>query len=182
VYKRQEDPRVSLTVAAEPRADTNRQALGRITLVGDAAPVPPEHVEGASDRYFRLFPESRAYQGTHDFSCCGSEARRVRHMAGFGQSFWVEPRDWLVPAPDWQAGEAGIVEHMNSDHADAVLGIASMLWGESPSGPVEAELLAVDPEGFHVRTNRGVLYGSFEERASTTEEIRAAFVHLTRQQ
>ncbi|WP_419190806.1 DUF2470 domain-containing protein [Saltatorellus ferox] len=153
--------------------------IRRITVVGDAVPVPPEHVESAGDRYFRLLPESRAYQGTHDFSFFWIEPKRVRHIAGFGQIFWVEPEDWLAPAPDWQAGEAGIVEHMNTDHADAVLSIATLLWGETPSGPTEAELLAVDPEGFHVRTDKGVLYGSFEERASTTEEIRAAFVQLT---
>lgn len=174
------DPRVCLTLAAEARPGTNRQAVGRVTLVGDAVPVPDEHVETAGNRYFNFFPESRAYAGTHDFRFFWIEPRRVRHIAGFGQIFWVERDDWLLRSPDWQAEEAGIVQHMNEDHGDAVREIAANLLGASAAELEEAELIAVDSEGFHVRTALGIVQGSFEGACQTTDDVRQAFIQLVR--
>ncbi|QDV04974.1 Pyridoxamine 5'-phosphate oxidase [Planctomycetes bacterium Poly30] len=171
------NPRVCLTLASEPRAGTNRQAIGRVTLVGDAVPVPADHVEAAGERYFQFFPESRAYAGTHDFRFFWIEPRRIRHIAGFGQIFWVEREDWLLGSPDWHAEEAGILEHMNEDHGDAVAAIAADLLGKEVS---DARLIAVDPEGFHMRTSDGVVHGSFEKACQTTDDVRQAFIQLVR--
>lgn len=174
------DPRVCLTLASEPRAGTNRQAIGRVTLVGDAVPVPPEYAEAAGGRYFQFFPEARAYAGTHDFSFFWIEPRRIRHIAGFGQIFWVERDDWLLEAPQWQSGEPGMVEHMNADHKDAVASIAADLAGPEGEALENAELIAVDPEGFHIRTERGIVHGAFEAACSTSDEVRQAFIQLVR--
>lgn len=174
------DPRVCLTAAAEPREGRNRQALGRVTLVGDASPLPEEHVEAAGARYFQFFPEARAYAGTHDFSFFWIEPLRIRHIAGFGQIFWVEREEWLQAEPDWRAGEAGIVSHMNEDHADALQSIAKHLLGEDGAALESAELIAVDPEGFHVRSNLGVLYGGFDAPCMTADEVRQAFIREVR--
>lgn len=172
------DPRVCLTVACEPEPGRNRQALGRVTLVGDATLVPDAEQEAAGERYFQFFPESRAYAGTHDFSLYWIEPRRIRHIAGFGQIFWVERDDWLQAPPDWQPGESKIIEHMNDDHADALQTIAADLLGADGSRPKEAELLAVDPEGFHVRTENGIVYGSFDQPCRSTDEVRQGFIRL----
>lgn len=175
------DPKVCLTVASAPGVTSSRQALGRVTIVGDARPVPTERVDAVSERYFQFFPESRAYASTHDFTFYWIEPRRIRHIAGFGQIFWVEADEWLQEAPEWQPGEAGIIQHMNSDHADAVERIAAYLLElDEPTIP-GAKLIAVDPEGFHVRTSYGVLYGAFAERSMTTEAIRASFVQLSKE-
>lgn len=175
------DPRVCLTIASEPKQGRNRQALGRVTLVGDAMLVPEGDVEAAGERYFSFFPESRAYAGTHNFSFYWIEPRRIRHIAGFGQIFWVERDDWLQPSPDWKKGEAGIVEHMNEDHGDALRTIAASLLGMDWSEPKSAELVAVDPEGFHVKTEGGILYGSFDQTCQSTDDVRQAFIRQVKQ-
>lgn len=175
------DPKVCLTVATAPGGRSSRQALGRVTVIGDAELVPAERVDAVSERYFQFFPESRAYASTHDFSFYWIEPRRIRHIAGFGQIFWVEASEWLQEAPEWQQGEPGIIQHMNSDHKDAVERIAAFLLEvEEPAIP-DSQLIAVDPEGFHIRTPYGVVYGTFETRSMTTEAIRASFVQLAKE-
>jgi hypothetical protein len=43
-----------------------------------------------------------------------------------------------------------------------------------------AELVAVDPEGLHVRTERGVLYFPFDRCCATHEDVHQATVQLAR--
>ena len=175
------DPKVCLTVASAPGGSSNRQALGRVTVIGDAELVPAAHIDRVSERYFQFFPESRSYASTHDFHFYWIEPRRIRHIAGFGQIFWVETQDWLQEAPEWQQGEASIIQHMNSDHLDAVERIAAFLLEAEQSHIADSQLIAVDPEGFHLRTPHGVVYGTFAQRSMTTDAIRAAFTQLSRE-
>ncbi len=170
------DPKVCLTVIEQATGAENQQALGRVTVVGDASAVPADREDAVRERYFGFFPEARHYSQTHDFHLYWLEPRRVRFIRGFGQIFWVEAEEWSVPTPEWSAGEAGIVEHMNSDHGDSVLEIARRQVAEVE----EAELVAVDPEGFHVRADSRLLYIAFPEPCLTSAEVRAGMVQLAR--
>ena len=169
------DPRVSLTVAAE-RGEQNQQAVGRVTVIGDASLATGEEAAGALDRYLAFFPEAAAYGGAHAFSIYWIEPRRVRFIGGFGQIFWVEEPDWSVPTPEWQAGEAGIVQHMNEDHVPALKAIL-FEHGVTASNP---QLIAVDPEGFHARTEAGIHYVPFPVPCMTSDEVRQAMIQLAR--
>lgn len=171
----QADPRVSLTVVE--RGAGNPQALGRVTVVGDASPVPEAALARVSRRYYRFFPEAEAYAETHGFSFFWIEPRRVRFIGGFGQIFWIEAESWRLPTPEWAAGEQGILDHMNQDHADALDRIARR-HGATSGGA--STLLAVDPEGAHVRTGDDVLYVPFSEPAFDVDAVRAAMVRLAR--
>ncbi len=168
------DPKVCLTVAAQGGGAENQQALGRVTVVGDAHLVPADQEATVGERYFGFFPEARGYAGTHDFVFYWVESRRVRYIGGFGQIFWVEPEEWSLPTPAWGPDEGGIIEHMNTDHADAVLNIAR----QQEKKVTSAELAMLDPEGFHLRTDSGFLYIPFPEPCMTNEEVRAAMVQL----
>ena len=55
------------------------------------------------------------------------------------------------------AAEAGIIEHVNADHADAVAAIAEGLLGQAPAGTGEAwRLVAVDVDGADLATGERV--------------------------
>lgn len=171
----QANPKVSLTVVE--RAAGNPQALARVTVVGDASPVPEASLAAVSSRYYRLFPESEAYAETHGFSFFWIEPRRIRYIGGFGRIFWIEAEDWRMPTPAWAAEEPGILEHMNADHADALERIAGRAGGAPGAA---ATLVAVDPEGAHVRAGEATLYVPFREPALDMEAVRAEMVALAR--
>lgn len=155
----------------------NQQALGRATLVGDGCRVPEERAEEVAARYFAVFPEARGYGEAHSFEFFWIEPKRVRYIGGFGKIYWVETDEWSQPAPDWADGEAGMVSHMNDDHADSLLAMAQQ---HGDPGITEACLLAMDPEGFHVKTDVGVLYMAFPEPCLDAEAVREALVAMAR--
>jgi putative heme iron utilization protein len=170
------DPKVCLTVT-EGSGTENQQALGRVTVVGDAREVPADLKVVVGERYFSLFPEAREYAGTHDFLFYWVEPRRVRYIGGFGRIFWVEAEDWIVPTPAWGTDEQSIIEHMNTDHADAVVNIARQHEAREAR---RAELVSLDAEGFHLRADSTLLYIPFPAPCMTKGEIRAGMVRLAR--
>ena len=126
------DPRVSLTVVENSGGSDDVQAKGRVTCIANARPVA-ETEAGVRERYFRYFPSSRQYDQTHDFVFFRLEPVRVRFIGGFGQIFWVEPAEFMVPNPFSAVQELRIIEHMNNDHRDALNyyagGTAAMMAG-----------------------------------------------------
>lgn len=171
------DPRCCLTVV-ESTSTGDRQALGRASLLGEAHAVPDAERAAVAERYFTLFPEQRAYEQFHDFGFWRIEPLRVRWIGGFGQIQWIEPKDWLVPTPEWAAGENGIVEHMNEDHVDA---LESMLRAVLRAEPEDVVMLRCDPEGFHLRSAGAVHWIPFARACQTAHDVRMEMVRLTRE-
>ena len=169
----QANPKVSLM--AFEQGDGNKQALGRVTVVGDATAVPEHAQQAVSRRYLRFFPEAEAYAGTHDFAFYWIAPRRIRYIAGFGQIFWIEAEQWRQPSPQWSSEEQGIIDHMNQDHLDALARIALQ---HGLSGSVAPTVIAVDPEGMHLRSGEAVLYVPFASAAFELDEVRSAVIGL----
>lgn len=167
------DARCCLTVMDNGKG--NQQALGRATLVGDGCQVPGDRVEEAGERYFAVFPEARGYGEAHAFEFFWIEPKRIRYIGGFGKIYWVETEEWCQPGPEWASGEAGMVTHMNDDHGDALLAIARQ---HGSTDIVESRLLAMDPEGFHIKTNVGVLYIAFPQPCLDAKAVREALVAM----
>jgi heme iron utilization protein len=170
------DPRCCLTVFDPNRDD--KQAAGRASLLGEARPLPEPAREAAAERYLALFPEQRGLLSMRDFGFWSIEPARARWIGGFGEIHWIERDAWLLATPAWRDGERSIVSHMNEDHADALAAISKRLLGEDGG---DAELVAVDPEGFHVRTARGIHWLAFGRASHTADEVRAEMVRLTRE-
>jgi putative heme iron utilization protein len=74
--------------------------------------------------------------------------------------------------------EAGIVAHVNADHADAVAAIAEGLLGGEP-GPWR--LVALDPEGCDLALEERVLRLAFPAPAADAEAVRKALILAARQ-
>jgi len=170
------DPRCCLTVLEPTGGD--RQATGRASLLGEARPLPEAEREAAAARYLALFPEQRGFLTMRDFGFWSIEPARVRWIGGFGEIHWVERDAWLLGAPAWRDGERSIVSHMNEDHADA---LAAMCWRFLGVDGAGAELIAVDPEGFHVRAAGGVHWLAFARECRTANDVREEMVRLARE-
>ena len=134
-----------LTVAETGTGDI--QQLGRLSAIGDV-----DKVDGAQDaeRYFRYFPQSRMYHDELGFKFSRVVPRRFHWNGGFATASWFGT-DRIVRANPLTADEeAGIVAHMNGDHADAVLHYWRRAGNENAS---EAAVLMVgiDAEGMDLR-------------------------------
>lgn len=171
------DARACLTVAEALLPGEDPQAAGRASLLGEARPVPAEHVEAAAERYLALFPAQRAYQQMHDFAFWWIEPQRVRWIGGFGEIHWVERDAWLLEPPEWGAGHASIVAHMNEDHRDALEAICRHFAAVELD---DVEMVAVDPEGFHLRNAGATHWLPFARACATPNDVRAEMVRLTR--
>lgn len=164
------DPRVSLTLVESHSGDGDVQSRGRLTLMGNAAPVPPDDRQAAA-RYFRHVPESRQYDQTHDFAFYRIDPVRLRFIGGFGQIHWIEPDEFLVDNPFSDAQEARILDHMNSDHAGALTHYA---------GGKESIMTGMDSEGFDMIAAGRKLRIHFDSPVRTMEEARAALVAMSK--
>ena len=73
----------------------------------------------------------------------------VYYVGGFGVMGWVAASDYNRAQADPLAdAAAGIIEHMNTDHKDALILLARALAGIESQ---EAAMTSVDRLGFHVR-------------------------------
>lgn len=164
-------------LVSDEKAD-DKQAAGRVTVIGDVAPVPDHSIEAVKARYLRRFPGHRSYNQAHEFRYFQLSPVRVRFIGGFGDIHWIESADWLLPTPDWATEEQDIIDHMNHDHGDALV---DMCRGFFKQGVEEAGLINIDPEGFHIAAGGTVHYVRFSSHCRTTEEVRAEMVTLARE-
>jgi putative heme iron utilization protein len=166
------DPKCSLLVGEREAPDV--QATGRVTVMAQAQKLlETESVEAAAERYYRYFPESRSYHSAHDFDFWVLEPVRYRFIGGFGAIHWLDNIELANPFAG--AVEAGMVEHMNADHARA---IAHYVQLAGLPAQTAAELAGVDSEGLHLRIGQSLHWLAFAEPCNTPKQVREALVQL----
>jgi len=172
------DTRVSLTVFDREAPDL--QASGRVTYLGDAEPLAPGTArDAAAARYCRYFPEAVDYDRTHDFAFYAIRPKRLRFIGGFGAIHWLEPRHVLVRNPFDAAAERGIVEHMNVDHADAILHYCMQAGFVVPAG-LQPVLVGCDGEGIDIRVGERIRRIAFAAPVTDLKAVRATLVAMAR--
>jgi putative heme iron utilization protein len=171
-----QDARVSLTVFDPADAD-DPQAGPRLTFVADAHALAGEAADAPAERYYRYFPAARAYAGTHDFGFYALRAVRLRFIGGFGKIGWIEPAEVDLANP-LAAAEAGIVEHMNRDHADAVRAYCRHFFGRDARAAV---LVGADPDGIDLLADGVSLRLPLQARADTADAVRRQLIALLQQ-
>jgi len=131
-------------------------------------------------RYVARVPGAGSYSGAHDFAFWRMDVARVRFIGGFGRIHWVEADDYLRPEGHAGFAEAApaIIEHMNEDHADALVDYCRGLRGVTPAS---ATLTAVEAGGFFVRAHApdGLHFFPFDSEIEA-DQAREAFVGLLR--
>ena len=174
------DPRASLLVSEGGAADP--LANGRVTILG-----PCTRIEGdggsARAAFFAAHPNSSYYADFRDFAFWKLHVDHVRYIGGYGRMSWVSKADWRAAEPDpLGPSAAGIIAHMNADHADAMV-----LYCKAFSRATEitaASMTGVDRYGFDlsVMTPMGPrpVRLAFAAPVSTAEEVRAALIALAK--
>jgi putative heme iron utilization protein len=180
------DPRASLLVAQPTAGDP--LAAGRLTLMGEARTVPKAETGGARAAYLARHANASYWVDFDDFAFWRLEPADLYFVGGFGAMDWVSAADYMAAEPDplADASEA-ILQHMNDDHAGALLAYLRGSAGEGVGGsepPDEATMVAVDRLGFKVRLRTGErvhgLRVPFPRAVATAEQCREAFIDLFR--
>ncbi|HIF08464.1 MAG TPA: DUF2470 domain-containing protein [Sneathiellales bacterium] len=171
------DSRVSLLVSASTDAAPDPLAQSRVTLFGHAR---PSSVAAHRTRFLARHPEAAEYADFADFSFYRMEVMRAHLVAGFGRIHWVDGSQVILPADIADtistAGQ-GIMEHMNTEHGDAVSGYATRQLDRPPG---DWRLTGCDPDGLDLKESHRSEYArlDFEHIATTPGEMRAALVKL----
>jgi putative heme iron utilization protein len=172
------DRHASLLIT-QPDVAGDPLGAARLTLVGAAHVVDAAEVR---DLYLANYENARHWQDYTDFAYYRLNVDGVYFIGGFGVMGWVSAEDYARAAPDPLASAAaGILEHMNQDHADALLRIARHASQEQPD---EAFMTAVDRLGFHVRLKTGDrIHGrriAFPREVKDRNEVRAVLIEMVR--
>jgi putative heme iron utilization protein len=173
-----QDRHASLLIT-QPDVAGDPLGAARLTLVGAAHVVDAAEVR---DLYLANYENARHWQEYTDFAYYRLNVDGVYFIGGFGVMGWVSAEDYARAAPDPLASAvAGILEHMNQDHADALLRIARHASQEQPD---EAFMTAVDRLGFHVRLKTGDrIHGrriAFPREVKDRNEVRAVLIEMVR--
>ena len=166
------DPKCSLLVGEREAEDV--QAVGRLTVLAEARKLEDDEAIGAAAaRYYRYFPDSQNYHSAHDFDFWVLTPVRHRYIGGFGAIHWLD--DVTLANPFAGKAEAGMVEHMNADHAKAIAHYVAMA---GLPDAVPAVMAGVDSEGLHLRIGQGLWWLPFATPCNTPLQVREALVSL----
>jgi putative heme iron utilization protein len=176
------DPRASLLVT-QPGWSGDPLAAGRLTLMGRAGRVPAADVEVARERYLARHERARHWVDFDDFSLWWLDLADLYFVGGFAAMDWVTADAYGAARPDPLADAAeNIVEHMNRDHADALVEYARHFGGEPAD---EATMVAVDRLGFKLRVRSGARLSSvriaFPREVTTAAQSRDTLIAMLRE-
>lgn len=175
------DDRVSLLVHEDAVPGTDVQARGRLTILGRAETLPEAELDDAAARYLARVPSAADYFATHDFGFRRIQAMKHRFIGGFGSIFWLEPGELSFdPALDPLAKiAAGVIDHMNTDHADALLLLCKVHRGITPAS---VRMTGVDQWGLDLCTGAPEARVRVDFRQpATAATIRERVVELVRE-
>jgi len=176
------DPRASLLVT-QPGWDGDPLAAARLTLMGDVRRVPDTDMAAARERYLARHERARYWVDFEDFGFWRLAINDLYFVGGFAAMDWVTAADYAAARPDPLADAApGIIEHMNRDHADALIEYARHFGGESAE---EATMIAVDRLGFKLRLRSGQRLSSvriaFPREVTTAAQSRDVLIAMLKE-
>lgn len=175
------DPRASLLVMQSGN-ESDPQGMARVTLLGTVS-----RVDAVSDElrqaYLGRHPNAKHWIEYSDFGFFRLDVTQVYFVGGFGAMGWIAKDDYALAEADPLAdAAAGILEHMNKDHAGALREIARHF---AKLEAEEAAMVACDRLGFvlRARTSEGMKGRriAFPEEVRTAEDARRVLVAMVKQ-
>lgn len=170
------DSRVSLMLDERKEGDPLQGA--RIMLTGSCSKNADP---SASSAYLRRHPEAEQFASFGDFAFYRIDITRAHLVAGFGRIVDLKPADVLTDVADARPlveAEAGAIEHMNADHAEACRLYATKLLG-APDG--NWRCAGIDPDGIELQNGRTALRLPFPQRVTAPGPLRAVLKQLAEQ-
>jgi heme iron utilization protein len=178
----QQDPRASLLVT-QLEAEGNPLGAARVTVIGNTSVVSDAEVGEVRGLYVERHLNSKYWVDFDDFSFFRMDVVDVYYVGGFGVMGWVAAEDYRQAQHDPLTDAApGILQHMNADHADALVLLARAFTGIPAQ---EVVMTSVDRLGFQVRmkTEDGMKGArlAFPSEVTTAAETRTVLVQMVQQ-
>ncbi len=167
------DARASILLAATGRGDP--LAHPRLTVSGRVERSTDPHVRR---RFLARNPKSELYADFPDFSFRRMVVEGAHLNGGFAKAGRLRPAELLTDMAGAEAligAEAGAVDHMNADHADAIGLYATKLAG-APEGRWVAT--GCDPDGMDLAAGDLTARVVFPERVVDAGTLRRTLVAL----
>lgn len=174
------DPRCSLLVGVVGKGDP--LAHPRISLSCRAVQLErsgPDHIR-AERRYLNRNPKAKLYVGLGDFSIFRLEPQIGSLNAGFGKAYLLNRADLLIDGPineELAASEQGALDHMNSDHLDAIAVYARHFAKASGDGWTAT---GFDADGIDLAAGDESRRVFFPEPLKTAADLRPALVQMAK--
>jgi putative heme iron utilization protein len=174
------DPRCSLLLGVTGKGDP--LAHPRITLACRATRLERGTVEHAraERRYLNRNPKAKLYVGLGDFSIFRLEPEGASLNAGFGKAYRLERADLLVSGSindELAASEQGALDHMNSDHLDAIA-VYAHHFAKAPGNGWT--LTGFDADGMDLASSDDVRRIFFLEPLKAAAELRPHLVEMAK--
>jgi heme iron utilization protein len=169
------DARVSLML--DERVEGDPLEGSRIMLSGHAEEITSKR-EIARQRYLNAHPTAEVFAGFKDFSFFRIRPTGTHLVAGFGRILDLKPEEFLTDISDADAlveAEQGAVEHMNTDHQEALGLYATRLLGAAAA---DWRCSGIDPEGIDLQADNRTLRLDFPKRVTSPGELRKVLVRL----
>jgi putative heme iron utilization protein len=178
----QADEKASLLVT---QADASGDPLGasRVTVIGNVRTIPGNEVAAARSLYLERYANSKYWVDFEDFAFYRMDVLDVYYVGGFGVMGWIQATEYESAQADPLAdAAAGVLEHMNADHKEALVLIARSFGGVESQ---EASMTAVDRLGFHLRLKtaegmKGIRIGFLRE-VNNPMDTRKVLVEMVQQ-
>ncbi len=169
------NPRASLLFdetggLGDPLEGARVSVFGRMEKVSDPS---------ARARFLSRHPSAEIYADFQDFAFYALKIEGAHFVGGFGLITDLSADELTTDVSDAAAligAEADIVEHMNSDHGDAVALYAAKLLGAPPG---DWRFVSCDPLGCDLVLAQTGLRLDFPHRVTTPQAVRKALVELS---
>lgn len=174
------DPRCSLLLGEPGKGDP--LAHPRITIACRARRLErgtPE-CERIGRRYLNRHPKAKLYAGLGDFSHFLLHPTAASLNGGFAKAYRLSPDDLLVRgsvADGLAEAERGALDHMNSDHRDAIAAYARH-YANRAGG--EWTMTGLDPEGMDLASGGDACRVFFEHPLGDATDLRQMLVKMAR--
>jgi hypothetical protein len=172
------DARVSLML--DERVEGDPLEGSRIMLSGHAEEVASDQ-EIVRRRYLNAHPGAEVFVDFKDFAFFRIRLSGTHLVAGFGRILDLKPAQFLTDISDAGAlleAEQSAVEHMNTDHREALGLYATCLLG---AGAGDWLCSGLDPDGIDLQAGNKTLRLDFPERVTGPGELRKMLVRLAEQ-
>lgn len=174
------DPRCSLLLGQAGKGDP--LAHPRISLACRAERLErdtPAHAR-VQRRYLNRNPKAQLYVGLGDFSFFRLDVQGASLNGGFGRAYNLTTADLITESPALEAlaeSEQSAVDHMNSDHSDAIAIYARHF---AKASGEDWTLTGLDPEGMDIASGDTIKRLFFPRKLTNAGELRTMLVEMAR--
>ncbi len=146
--------------------------------VGVMGRIKPTKAKDLQRRFLAKHPRAALYAGFGDFRFYKMTVEKYHFVGGFARALWINKAKTTLPKAAWvdlAEAEEGIIDHMNADHAEALMLYGTKLLGKRGK---HWEMVSVDPEGMDLRCGDNVHRLVFDEPVTDANACRKALVSL----